>query len=189
MRLNSVAGREHAGGFASVLHSTPMAILERTSSCVRPPCLMSLHASRLTHGMHGCECGSVDADCGSMCGTFHACPCCVRSDRLFHTLRHPGIDFLRCDERVRVTPLYASLGGPRRVQICRAQAQMCAASDGIRRRRHRSRHWDAEPVASAASECLYARPPYGPLMLVNARGRQLWCVGSAVERPDYTSVS
>ncbi len=53
-----------------MLHSTPMAILERTSSCVRPPCLMSLHASRLTHGMHGCECGSVDADCGSMCKPF-----------------------------------------------------------------------------------------------------------------------
>ena len=44
-----------------------MVILERASSCARPPCFMSLHASRLGHGMHGCEHGSVEADCCSLC--------------------------------------------------------------------------------------------------------------------------
>ena len=28
---------------------------------------MTLHASRLAHGMHGCEHGSVEADCCSLC--------------------------------------------------------------------------------------------------------------------------
>ena len=44
-----------------------MVILRRASSSARPPCLMVLHASRLAHGMHGCEHGSVDADCCSLC--------------------------------------------------------------------------------------------------------------------------
>ena len=44
-----------------------MVILEHASSCARPPCFMSLHASRLGHGMCGCEHGSVEADCCSLC--------------------------------------------------------------------------------------------------------------------------
>ena len=67
-----------------------------------------------------------------------ACPRCVRSGQLPPALRSTGSTFLRCAERVRVTPTYASSGGPRRLQIWRVQARMRAAPDRIRRR-HRSR--------------------------------------------------
>ena len=44
-------------------------------------------------------------------------------------------------------------------------------------------------VASAVSECLYARPPYGPRMFVYATGTQLWRVSRTVERRDHTTMS
>ena len=44
-----------------------MAMLPRASSSARLPCFIFLHASRLVHGKHGCEHGSVKADCRSLC--------------------------------------------------------------------------------------------------------------------------
>ena len=43
-------------------------------------------------------------------------------------------------------------------------------------------------MAYALLDRLYARPPYGPRMLLFACGTSLWRVGSAAERLDHMPV-
>ena len=59
---DKMPGRKTARGFAGEFYSIQIVTLERASSCDRPPWLMSLHARRLAHRMHGCKHGSVGAD-------------------------------------------------------------------------------------------------------------------------------
>ena len=103
---------------------------------------MVLHASRLAHGMCGCEHGSVDADCCSLCDPLVLAHVVCDQDNYLLRCGRPDQRFCGCAERVRMSTTYAFAGGPHRLQIWRVQARMRVSRDSIRRRCHRSRLGD-----------------------------------------------